>query len=155
MSNVIRQFPDTDILHVSARSPESWWMRHPGGPRTPSMSVALIKAERTLRTLFTRSRRIPRLSFASRKRFNPRWRTLRTYISGVYGKTVLASSDRNTNCLRTDIRLRLLVGKSTLERSTSDMFNLRLSFQEFLLEWQQVLRPIFYFKIRNSIFFSH
>jgi len=32
MVNVIREFPDTDTLNVPARSPVSWWIRHPAGP---------------------------------------------------------------------------------------------------------------------------
>jgi hypothetical protein len=88
-SKVIRQLPETEMLHVPARSPVNWWMRQPGGPSSPSMVSTLSKAVRMRRTRFTRSLRIPRWSLSSIKRFSPLCRTVRILMPQVYGNTVL------------------------------------------------------------------
>jgi hypothetical protein len=80
------------MLHVPARSPVSWWMRQPGGPSSSSTFPALCKAVRMRRTRLTRSRRIPRSSSSSIKRFRLLLRVLRILMPLVYGKTVLPAS---------------------------------------------------------------
>ena len=80
ISKVMRQLPETEMLHVPARSPVSWWVRQPGGPSNPSIVSTLSKAVRTRRTRATRSRLMPLSSSSSIKRFSPLCRTLRLIL---------------------------------------------------------------------------
>ena len=46
---MMRQLPEALMLQIPARSPDSRWIRHPGGPRTPSRSAALMRMANVLR----------------------------------------------------------------------------------------------------------